>query len=182
MFAHLNLIPKPLAALAAFAGVVLVGCVDFFTGFDVSLSVFYAMPIILAVWTIGRGYGVFIALIAVGFWFTADRYSGHHFSTPWIMVWNSCVRFCFLMLIVMGSYYARRQLDQTRARAEALEQALPVCHSCKKISDEHGSWVDVETYLAEHLPTRPETKLCPDCAKRLYIDKVSPGSESGRPA
>ena len=163
-----------LYAALCLAGVVGVGVVDYETGFDVSLSVFYAMPVIFGVWFAGRWIGTLTALLAVCAWTLADRLSGHRFSSEWIPIWNACVRFSFLMLIVTGAYYTRRQMQESRARTIALEQALPVCNCCKKIRDEKGSWLDVETYVMEHLSTQPAQKLCPDCAKRVYIQKVSP--------
>lgn len=182
MFAHLDRTPKPLAVLATMVALIIVGASDAWTSFEISFSVFYALPLVFGVWTVGRGYGTWLCLFAVLVWGTSDIASGHHFASQWIMIWNGCVRFCYLQLVVQGAHYARRELDHTRARADALEQALPVCSCCKKISDEHGAWVEVETYLSEHLPTRPETKLCPDCSKRVYIDKVSPDLPSTYPA
>jgi hypothetical protein len=118
--------------------------------------------------------GTLAALLAAATWLVADRFSGHHYSAGWIPIWNACVRFSFLMLIVQGAYYTRRQVQQSRARSNVLEQALPVCNCCKKIRDEDGAWLDVETYVLEHLSAQPAQKLCPDCAKRVYIQRVSP--------
>jgi hypothetical protein len=165
---------KVLFAAFCFAGIVCVGMVDYLTAFDMSLSVFYAVPVIFGVWFVGRWTGICSALLAVAAWSLADRLSGHQFSNGWIPIWNACVRLSFLMLIVTGAYYTRRQLQQTQARTVALERALPVCTCCKKIRDEEGAWLDVETFVMEHLATQPAQKLCPDCAKRVYIQKVSP--------
>jgi len=166
--------PKWLIATASFAGILGVGVVDSVAGFDVSFSVFYALPVIFGVWFAGRWIGSLMTLIAVGIWALADLYSGHHYASQWIPVWNACVRFSFLMLIVHGAYYTRKQVQRTEARTAALEQALPVCTCCKRIRDEDGTWVDVETYVAEHLAALPEHKVCPDCSKQIYITKVAP--------
>ncbi len=176
MLALVSSTPKPLSAAVSFLGILLVGVLDFFTGFDVSLSVFYAVLVILAVWSLGRGAGTAAALLAVTVWSLADHLSGHTYATQWILLWNAVVRFSFFMLVVFGAYYSKHHLELTTARAEALEQVLPVCGCCKKIADEHGAWVDVETYLSEHLSTRATMKLCPDCSRKVYIDKVSPNS------
>lgn len=165
---------KVFVTTLALLGVMGVGLADYWTAFDVSLSVFYALPVIFGVWWGGRWTGTLAALLAVGAWSLADRLSGHQFSNEWIPLWNACVRFSYLLLIVTGAHFTRRQLQQSQARTKALEQALPICACCKKIRDEEGAWLDVETYVMEHLSPRPAQKLCPDCAKRVYIQKVSP--------
>jgi len=154
----------------------MVGTVDFFTGFDVSLSVFYAILVIAAVWSLGRVGGVFAAFYSVALWTVADHFSGHPFASDWILLWNAAVRFSFFSLVVVGADHTKRHLESAEARSEALEQVLPICNCCKKIADEHGAWVDVETYLGEHLSSRPSMKLCPDCSRKVYIDKVSPAA------
>lgn len=165
---------KPAYAVLSFLGVAAIAFIDSYTGFDISLSVFYAFPVIFGVWFVGRWIGALTALLAVAAWALADQISGHHYLSDWIPVWNACVRFSFLMLIVGGAYYTRQQLRQSQTRARALERALPVCTCCQKIRDEDGAWLDLETYALEHLSTQPVQKLCPDCAKRVYIQRVSP--------
>ena len=166
--------PKPLSGAAAFLGITLVGTIDVFTGFEVSLSVFYAIFVIAAVWSLGRVAGGCAAFYAVSLWTAADHFSGHPFASDWILLWNATVRFSFFLLVVVGAVHTKRHLESVEARSEALEQVLPICTCCKKIADEHGAWVDVETYLGEHLSSSPTMKLCPDCSRKVYIDKVSP--------
>jgi hypothetical protein len=173
---------QPLATILALAGVLGIGTIDFLTGFDVSLSFFYALPVIWSVWLVGRGTGGGVALLSALAWAMADKYSGHHYSSQWILVWNAGVRFCFLLLIVTGTYYTRKQVAQNQARSVILERTLPVCTCCKKIRDEEGAWLDVETYVMEHLSAHPTQKLCPDCAKRVYIQQVSPNAPPHAPA
>jgi len=169
-------ISASVAVVLTFGCILLVGFADYYSGFEVSLSVFYALPIAFGVWYSGRLTGTVAAIVAVAAWILADHLAGHHYQNDWIPVWNAFVRFAFLMLIVTGAYYTRLQLRQSRARTAALESTLPVCTCCKRIRGEDGAWVDVETYIAEHFPTEPEAKVCPDCSRNLYVDKVSPHS------
>src|SRR5438309_1303976 len=128
-------LPKWLFAAISLGGVLGVGVVDYFTGHEVNLSVFYALPVIFGVWFAGRWIGSLIALFAVITWVLADQIAGHQYASHWIPIWNACVRFSFLMLIVTGAYYTRKHLQQTQARTAALEQALPICTCCKRIRD-----------------------------------------------
>lgn len=160
--------------LASYAGIAAVGAIDCMVGVDVSFSFFYALLVGAAVWFGNRTCGVLGALLAVGAWSFADHYSGSSHVSFAVPLWNACVRFGFMMLIVGGAYFARKQLLQSEARTAVLEQTLPICAGCRRIRDEDGAWMDVESYLAERCECLPERKVCPDCAKQLYIERAAP--------
>lgn len=44
--------------------ILLVGLVDYFTGYELGLSIVYLMPIFLVVWYTGKNLGIFIAVIS----------------------------------------------------------------------------------------------------------------------
>ena len=125
---------------AAVAGCIAVGFLDYLTGYEVSMSVFYALPVIFAVWFCGKTSGILIALLGVAEWFLSDRASGHHYSHEWIRVWNGMVRFAYLNLIVIGSAAARAQIEKKSAEIKVLRGILPICTECKRVRDEMGHW------------------------------------------
>lgn len=87
-------------ALAAF-GVVLVGGMDFLTGYEVSVSVFYLGPVALAAWYAGRVAGVGVALLSCVSWYVADVAAGSQYSHPAIPVWNALIRLCFFLAVAL---------------------------------------------------------------------------------
>lgn len=60
--------------------------------------------------------------------------------------------------------------DTAMADAKTLRGLLPICSSCNKIRDEHGSWQRLERYIQEHSEAVFSHSLCPECQKRLYPD------------
>src|SRR5215468_8779470 len=76
------------------------GFVDYITGPEVALSVFYLLPISLAAWRAGLASGLAVALVSAVFWFLADFLCGVRYSTPWIPYWNAGVRLSFFVLTV----------------------------------------------------------------------------------
>jgi signal transduction histidine kinase len=77
-----------------------VGSVDYMTGTDMSLSIFYVLPIALVTWYCGRNCGMAIAVLAALLWFVADVIgSERHFSQP-LPYWNALVRFGLFSIIV----------------------------------------------------------------------------------
>jgi diguanylate cyclase (GGDEF)-like protein len=111
----------PLLALAA-CGVLVVGGVDYLTGYDVSMSVFYLAPVALAAWYGGRPAGFLIAALSCASWFVADLAAGHRYASPFIPVWNALVRLTFFVITAMLLTALRRSLrdQQLLARTDSL--------------------------------------------------------------
>jgi len=60
------------------------------------------------------------------------------------------------------------QLTGALEQVKLLSGCLPICSSCKKIRDEHGSWNPIETYIRERSEADFTHGICPDCAEKLY--------------
>ena len=74
---------------AAFIGaalllVVVIGAVDYFTGFETSFSAFYLLAIGLAAWFVGRGIAIFISILSVAVSLAGDLARGAHFSSSFV--------------------------------------------------------------------------------------------------
>lgn len=110
--------PRAKLGLALF-GVLVVGGIDYGTGFELSFSLFYLGPITLATWYAGRAGGVGVALLSCVSWYLADTGAGHHYSHPAIPVWNALVRLGFfltttlLLTALRESLRGQRQLAST---------------------------------------------------------------------
>ena len=80
------------------SGILIVEGIDYVTGNEVSMALFYLGPVALASWYAGRGTGVAIALISCLAWFVADQAAGGHYSNAAIPVWNALVRLGFFLV------------------------------------------------------------------------------------
>ena len=60
----------------------------------------------------------------------------------------------------------RLALDEVKT----LSGLLPICCSCKKIRNDKGYWLQIETYVQEHSNAEFSHGICPDCARKLYPD------------
>lgn len=89
---------KPLpAALIIGLLVVLLGFTDLLIGTELSFSIFYLIPITLAVYLSGKTLGYLTALVCAGVWILADLTAGLYLSHPGIGVWNTLVRLGYFM-------------------------------------------------------------------------------------
>jgi PAS domain S-box-containing protein len=82
-----------------FAMVVLLGCLDFLTPKEISISLFYLIPIVFVSWYDRTGYGFFMAVVSTGSWIVADVLSGLH-ATPVVFFWNSVNRLAVYSIVV----------------------------------------------------------------------------------
>jgi diguanylate cyclase (GGDEF)-like protein len=67
------------------------GIIDYFTGVELSISLFYLFPISLASWLIGKRPGQVAALFAAIIWQTSNLLAGEQVS-PFVLFWNTAVR------------------------------------------------------------------------------------------
>jgi diguanylate cyclase (GGDEF)-like protein len=106
----------------AVLGLLVVGGVDFITGFEISVSVFYLGPLALAAWYAGRGSGIIAATLASIFWFIADFASGHPYSHQMIAIWNALVLFGLYIITATLISKLRQSLCmlQTLAQTDVL--------------------------------------------------------------
>jgi len=125
--------------IVTMGGVALVGLLDYFTGTEASLSLFYLIPVAVAAWYAGRIGAVAIAVLAGITWLLADMASGHLYSHPLITLWELLARLGVflvqgLLLVALRDALAReRKLARTdeltgltsrRAFEEQLEHDL----------------------------------------------------------
>ena len=66
-----------------------------------------------------------------------------------------------------------QELQELFSQVKTLRGLLPMCAWCKKIRDDKGSWVVLESYLSQHSNTDITHGICPDCAKGLNKPKTT---------
>jgi diguanylate cyclase (GGDEF)-like protein len=97
--------------------VVLIGLADFSIHEDVSVYVFYALPIILAAWYSGTSRGLFIAILSVLSWFAVDL-KEQHYSYPLLVYWNALARGMFFVVISLLVSGLRAAYERERENAQ----------------------------------------------------------------
>jgi diguanylate cyclase (GGDEF)-like protein len=101
-----------------------VGLIDYFTGGEVVFSVFYAVPIALATWVLGRTNGLLFSVVATMLWALGDHSSLDQTWTSGALWWNALVRMAFFAMVVSILAALRQALgeEQRLARVDALTQ------------------------------------------------------------
>ena len=112
--------------LAAVLVDVLLGLFDYLSGFEISLSVFYLIPVALVSRCAGKIEGILISLLCATTWLFADLASHHMYAHPAIPYWNALVRLAFFVIVSLALVRMRCSMDslQEISRTDPLTGAL----------------------------------------------------------
>ncbi len=114
----LRSVSRPLICFLSALGVFVVGAIDFITGYEISLSLFYLGPVAVAAWYAGRWPGVTVAALSCSGWYAADVAAGNDYSHAAIPVWNALIRFGFFLLASLLLTALQKSLRDQRALAQ----------------------------------------------------------------
>lgn len=97
--------------------VAILGIIDYLTGFELSFSFFYLIPVAITAWTFGRNMGLVFSVLSAIVWFTSNLLSGQNLSSPFIGVWNTMIRFGFYAVVTTLLAELRHALEEERILA-----------------------------------------------------------------
>lgn len=82
---------------------IIMGFLDYLTGYEVAFSFFYLVPVFFVAWFAGIWLALLISILSAAAWLLADILAGHTYSSPLIPFWNFLMRLSFFLLT---SYFA----------------------------------------------------------------------------
>jgi len=114
--------PKPFLFAIGLAFVLLLGGVDYFTGYEISFSIFYSLPISLIAWFVGRRWAISLSAVSAATWLCADVMGGHQYSHSVIALWNGAMRMGYFAIITYTLAALKEALDREKklARTDSL--------------------------------------------------------------
>jgi predicted signal transduction protein with EAL and GGDEF domain len=95
--------------------VILLGIIDYFTGYEISFALFYLLPVSLVAWFAGKKAGFIVAVIAATTWHLANSLAGELFSNPLIPFWNAATRLGFFVVITFTLSRLKFALEHARS-------------------------------------------------------------------
>lgn len=91
------------------------GLLDFLTGYEISFSLFYLVPIALVAWFAGKQLGIAASIASATVWLLADVLSGNQYSHPIIYFWNSAIRFGFFIIVTLLLALLKKALEHEKS-------------------------------------------------------------------
>jgi hypothetical protein len=163
---------------------VLLGVIDWVTGYELQFFVFYFIPIAIAGWTCRSLRAYLIAILSATVWLMADLFSYHPYAHPIYAVWNTLIRLVAFWVLALAVSRIRfllakerdltRDLQKTLSEVKTLTGLLPICASCKRIRNDQGYWQQLESYLSMHMEARFTHGICQECADKLLQESGLP--------
>jgi signal transduction histidine kinase len=171
---------------SGFTLVLLVGAIDYVTGAELSVSIFYLIPISLSVLFVNRRVGVLLSVLSSAVGLTTDLMVGHPYSHPITVYWNNAIQMGFFLTIVFILSALKIGYDKTVKLNSDLQNTLV---DLKKTQDElerksqdlARSNVELEefAYVAAHDLKQPLIVAGGyiNRLRRLYKDKPDPDAD-----
>ena len=149
---------------------ILVG--DYATGPHIQFPILYVIPVVLASWYSGFGWGFGLSLCMPLLRFSYATMLWLDSVKPVNAALNSIIRICVLSLLAFLVDHAAKKTREIRV----LKGLLPICCFCKKIRSSDHTWVPLETYILEHSNSEFTHGYCPECVKEQYGIDLTRGS------
>jgi K+-sensing histidine kinase KdpD len=160
--------------------VLILGVLDWSTGYEYNFFVFYFLPVSVAAWFFGLVGSVALSIISALVWFGADILTWHIYPSSAYAVWNTMIRLVSFLAIGWSVARVKQLLNRERETAEVLRKSLsqikvletflPICAQCKKIRNQEGMWQHLEVYIEQHSNTQFSHGYCPECARRAMAE------------
>ncbi len=136
------------------------GWIDYLSGYELTVTLIYAVPIVYARQADSLA-GLLTALLCAITWALADVASGHVRSSLWLLGVDMLHRLAYFSLVSVAASHALPFFGRDDA------SHLRHCTQCPKIEVRRGDWALPSTLQVRHAPlTRPS--VCPDCARHAY--------------
>ena len=152
----------------------LLGWVDYATGYELGFFIVYSVPVGLVAWHLGRWPAIFMALMASIAWWLADSFDGAKYSSAFYWVWNNVVHFLSFVINAVAISKVKVELDEVHKLAAELKVArdaltavaplLSACPACGQARPPSSGTGVGELPGASPCPPELAAALCADCA------------------
>ncbi len=141
--------------------VAIVGVADYLTGFERNFFAFYLIPIIIAVWCVSRGYGIFVSALCAVVSLAGDIKAGAHYSSPFVPMWNLAIALILFFVVIWISARLRtlhydleeRVRQRTSALHDEMQRRVKLEEEILSISEREQQRIgrDLHDSLCQHL-------------------------------
>jgi K+-sensing histidine kinase KdpD len=181
----------PAWTIAAAVGIslALVCYLDYITGYELTISLFYLVPILVCGWHCRQSVVAGTALlIGMCYWFT-DKHSGHIYTHESFRIWNSFNRFAVFATVGLVIHRLRLALKEKERVNQELKKSLEelsksteeirklqsglqtVCAWTKRIKVGE-QWVTPEEFLRDQLHLKLTHTISPE-ASREFVNELT---------
>lgn len=127
--------PRGLVFFQALGLLALISFIDFETGHQTSVVLFYAAPILLAVFCCAKWGAISLALLATVACLAADALDGSHYSNLGIHRWEIAIQGLFFFFVAIVGRSVKKRGVAANTRISLLEHAQRLEHQIVEVSE-----------------------------------------------
>ncbi len=101
---------------------VVLGWLDYRTGYELNLFIFYSLPVGIASWYLGLWPGVVMSVASALTWWAADRSAGQTYSSDFVFYWNTGIHIGCFLINAISIAKTRETVDRQRELEALLRQ------------------------------------------------------------
>ncbi|MGA2640794.1 MAG: GGDEF domain-containing protein [Spirochaetia bacterium] len=109
--------PTSVSMVAGALLVSVIGVLDYVTGYELTFSAFYLLPIFIFAWLGGNWGGIGGAVASAAVRTLVDLFGGKPYSSALSIVWNTGMRLALFVVVALLISLIRKYVDQERALA-----------------------------------------------------------------
>lgn len=156
---------------------VLIFFADLFIPLGVAAGVPYIAVVLVSLWVPQKSFTLKVALASSILTIFGLMYSPTG-GELWKVMFNRAIA-VFAIWVTAFLTLQRKAIDVKRIRdleekhrlleeTKILKGLLPICASCKKIRNDKGYWVQIESYIQKHSDAKFSHGICQECQEKLY--------------
>jgi signal transduction histidine kinase len=115
---------KTILIIFAIVFTTFIGYVDYLTGFELRIDVFYLMPISFVAWYISKKAGIYISLISILLIFSSDLLSNPDHHVHSIDLWNVLMIVMFFIIVTLSLSRLKASSAEQRQLLSELQKAF----------------------------------------------------------
>ena len=165
----------------------LIGLADFWLETNISLEVFYFIPVALAVFARGRTFGIWVSVASVIIWAGGDLAAGARFTSWVVPTWNAVITLISYSVLVwllsnlveLQHDLERRVAQRTAALASEIAERKRLEQSVLEISERERRSIghDLHDGLGQHLTG---TAITAQLLAETLQDRTAPEAAEAR--
>ena len=90
------------------------GWIDYVTGYELNLFIFYSLPVGIAAWYLGLWPGVVMSVASALTWWVADQRAGQTYSSHFVLYWNTTIHIGCFLINAFSIAKTRETIDRQR--------------------------------------------------------------------
>ena len=116
--------PRPALVTLTLGILAGVGTLDYVTGYELSVLIFYLLPVSLAAWFVSRNFATIVSLLSVAVWIVGDVGAGATYSNKMVLAWNATIILGFFLVVAALLNSLRTVLAELETRVHQRTAAL----------------------------------------------------------